>query len=94
MRVDKFTARRFVVFLPLAIALLWAGSWGVGKAVEPPAYSCSVRSVTVQNDDTIDSLARRHCSGEVLEVIDLLVAMYGTAIEQGQTLDLPIASPR
>lgn len=94
MRVDKFTLRRFVVFTPLIIALVWAGWWGVGKAVEPPTYSCDTLAVNVEKGDTIDGIARRHCVGEVLAVIDTLVAMYGTDIDTWQTIHLPIASPR
>jgi hypothetical protein len=94
MRVDKFTVRRFVVFSPLLVALLWAGWWGLNKAVEPPRYRCDTPAVNVEKGDTIDGIARRHCQGEVSAVIDTLVAMYGTRIDTWQTIHLPIASPR
>lgn len=94
MRVDKFALRRFVVLTPLVIALLWAGWWGVGKSIEPPTYSCAVSTVNVESGDTIDGIARRHCVGEVSEVIHTLVTMYGTRIDTWQTIHLPIASPR
>ena len=94
MRVDKYTVRRLVVFTPIALALLWAGVWAVRKAVEPPTFSCAVRSVEVVSGDTLDGIARRHCSGDVLAVIDTLVAMYGADIDTWQTIHLPIDSPR
>jgi hypothetical protein len=94
MRVDKFTLRRFVVFSPLIIALAWVLWWGVGKAVEPPRYSCDYNAVKVVSGDTIDGIVRRHCSGDVLTVIDTLVTMYGTDIDTWQTIHLPIDSPR
>jgi hypothetical protein len=94
MRVDKYTLRRFVVLMPLVIVLVWALSWGVGKATEPPTYSCAVSTVNVERGDTIDGIARRNCTGEVLTVISILVDMYGTDIDTWQTIHLPIASPR
>lgn len=94
MRVDKYLVRRLVVFTPLIVALLWAGSWALGKATEPPTYSCDTLAVNVESGDTIDGIARRHCVGEVLAVIDTLVAMYGTDIDTWQVIHLPIASPR
>ncbi len=92
MRVDKYALRRFIAFTPLAIVLVWLGWWGVNEAVKPPTYSCAVRTVEVVSGDTIDGIARRHCSGEVLEVIDLLVAMYGADLDTWQTIHLPIDS--
>lgn len=92
--VDKYTVRRLVVFSPLLVALAWAGLWGVRKVTEPPTYSCAVRSVDVESGDTLDGIARRHCSGDVLAVIDTLVTMYGTRIDTWQTIHLPIDSPR
>jgi cell division protein YceG involved in septum cleavage len=94
MRVDKYTLRRFVVLMPLVIVLLWAGWWGVSKSIEPPTYSCAVSTVNVERGDTIDGIARRNCTGEVLAVISILVDMYGTDIDTWQTIHLPIASPR
>jgi hypothetical protein len=94
MRVDKFTVRRIVAFSPLVIALVWVTLWGVRKVTAPPVFSCDTQSVEVVSGDTIDGIARRHCTGDVLTVIDTLVTMYGTRIDTWQTIHLPIASPR
>lgn len=94
MRVDKFALRRFVVFTPLVISLIIVGVWGLRQTVKQPTYSCAVRSVNVERGDTIDGIARRHCVGDVLAVIDTLVTMYGTRIDTWQTIHLPIDSPR
>ena len=92
--VGKYSVRRLVVFTPLIIVLVWAFSWGVGKAIEPPTYACAVSTVNVEKGDTIDGIARRNCTGEVLAVISILVDMYGTDIDTWQTIHLPVASPR
>ena len=92
--VGKYAVRRFVVFLPLTLALLWAGWWGVGRATQAPTFSCDTHAVNVESGDTLWSIAHAHCSGEVRAVIDTLVAMYGTRIDTWQTIHLPIASPR
>ena len=34
--VGKYSVRRFVVFTPLIIALLWVGLWGLRQTVKPP----------------------------------------------------------
>lgn len=94
MRVDKFTLRRLLVFSPLIVALLWAGSWVVRQAVEPATYSCDTTTVNVESGDTLDSITRTHCVGDTLAVIDLLVKMYGTNLDTWQVIHLPIASPR
>lgn len=92
--VDKYALRRLAVFSPLIVALLWAGSWALGKATQPPTYSCDVRTVDVESGDTIDGIVRSHCVGDVLAVIDLMVTMYGARIDTWQVLHLPIDSPR
>ena len=93
MRVDKFTLRRFVVFTPLIIAILWVGLWGLRQTVKPPTFSCDARTVNVESGDTLYDIAHARCSGDVRAVIDILVAMYGASIDTWQTIHLPIASP-
>ena len=93
MSVGKYAVRRFVVFSPLIIALLWVAVWGIRQTVKPPTYSCDTHAVSVESGDTLYSIAHEHCVGEVSAVIDTLVAMYGTRIDTWQTIDLPIASP-
>lgn len=92
MRVDKSTLRTLLVFTPLAICLVWAMSWGLRTASQPPVYSCGVQSVSVESGDTVYSIAHANCTGEIDEVISILVKMYGTRIDAWQTLHLPIAS--
>ena len=92
MRVDKYTLRRLVAFTPLAIGLVWVGLWGLRTATQPPVYSCDTQSIPVESGDTIDGIVRTHCTGEIDEVISLLVKMYGARIDTWQTLHLPIAS--
>lgn len=93
MRVDKFTLRRFVVFTPLIIAILWVGLWGLRQTVKPPTFSCDARTVNVESGDTLYDIAHARCSGDVRAVIDILVAMYGASIDTWQTIHLPVASP-
>jgi hypothetical protein len=93
MRVDKYTLRRFVVFTPLIIALLWVGLWGLRQTVKPPTFSCDTRTVNVESGDTLYNIAHAHCSGDVSAVISVLVTMYGTSLDTWQTIHLPVASP-
>jgi hypothetical protein len=92
--VGKYTVRRFVVFTPLIIALLWASWWGLGQMVERPRFSCDTPIVNVESGDTLWDIAHRHCSGEVSAVIDTLVIMYGSDLDTWQTIHLPTVSPR
>ena len=92
--VGKYSVRRFVVFTPLIIALLWVGLWGLRQTVKPPTFSCDTLTVNVESGDTLYDIAHARCSGDVRAVLDILVAMYGASIDTWQTIHLPVASPR
>jgi hypothetical protein len=92
MRVDKSATVGVTAFLGLCIVLVLALIASLRIIGESPKYSCSVASVPVERGDTIYSIVREHCSGNVDEVTGLLVRMYGTRIDTWQTVHLPIAS--
>jgi hypothetical protein len=94
MRVDKYALRRFIVSIPLVIALLWACWWGLNEVIQQPSFSCGTHIVDIKSGDTLYNIAHRHCSGDIQEVISRLVSIYGTQLDTWQTVHLPIASPR
>jgi len=97
MRVDKFTLRKVLSIGLLVLIGWWALSlivWGVKSLAGSPHYSCPTKSVPVNAGDTIYSIVREHCSGDLDSVTATMVAMYGTQIDTWQTLHLPIDSPR
>ncbi len=93
MKVDKFVRRRITLGLLVVPLVMWLTVRLVPAIVpDPPAYSCAVYSVEVGRGDTLYALAHKHCSGDIDEVIGLLVRMYGTRLETWHTIHLPIAS--
>lgn len=97
MRVDKFTVRKVVSLGMLVLVGWWAVTlivWGAKALTEPPRYSCGTQSVPVNAGDTIYSIVREHCSGDLDSVTATMVAMYGTRLDTWQTLHLPTDSPR
>lgn len=68
------------------IALLWGA---LAAMDDPPSFSCTTDSVVVQPGDTLDSIARTNCTGDVNGAIRLLVDFYGTDIRPGQRIALP-----
>jgi hypothetical protein len=94
MRVDKYALRRFMVSIPLVIALLGACWWGLNEVTKQPSFSCDTHIVNITSGDTLYNIAHRHCSGDIQEVISRLVSIYGTQLDTWQTVHLPITSPR
>lgn len=94
MRVDKSVASGVMAFLTLCLVLFISLVASIRIIGDSPAYSCSVSSVPVERGDTIYSIVRKHCSGEVDEVTGLVVRMYGARIDTWQVIHLPIASDK
>jgi hypothetical protein len=94
MRGDNYTLRRFIVSIPLVIALLWACWWGLNEVIQQPTFSCDTHIVNIKSGDTLYNISHRHCSGDIQEVIRRLVSIYGTDLDTWQTIHLPITSPR
>lgn len=80
-----------IVFGVGAIVFLfgWILAGGLDDSGE---FSCP-ESVLVQPGDTLDSIARTNCTGDVRTAIRLLVDFHGTTIYPGQRLEMP-ASPQ
>ena len=83
------TVRRGVFAFLLTLVLLFAA---VPILTSKPVYECGVRSVLVQHGDTLDGIVREHCHGDTNEVVHLLARMYGTLIQVGDTIHLPVKS--
>ena len=92
MKVDKSIISGVTGLLALCLLLAVSLIAGIRIIGDSPSYSCSVPSVDVERGDTIYSIVREHCSGNVDEVTGLLVRMYGADIDTWQVIHLPIAT--
>lgn len=63
--------------------------WVTVREEDSASFSCTGESVIVQPGDTLDSIARANCTGDVNGAIRLLVDFYGTDIRPGQRIALP-----
>lgn len=53
------------------------------------SYECGGVVVTVQPNDSVWSIASRHCEGHTGFATDAIVERYGSVIHPGQTITLP-----
>lgn len=88
MRLDKYAVRRAVAITVLAL-LSWVGVEAFQALTYQPSYSCAVTFVEVDKGDTAWDIAHEYCEGDVVAVVDLLVAMYGARLDTWQVIHLP-----
>jgi hypothetical protein len=52
-------------------------------------FFCNGSPVQVKDGDTLYWIAREQCDGNIMNVVDKLVAVYGTNLNVGDTIYLP-----
>jgi hypothetical protein len=52
-------------------------------------YFCDGAPIIVQDGDTLYWIARENCVGNIMNVVDTLVNVYGSDIQVGQKIYLP-----
>jgi hypothetical protein len=54
------------------------------------SYVCNTRQHTVNYGETLWEIAVSNCSGSIRSAVDDLVETYGTNIQNGQLIELPV----
>jgi len=54
------------------------------------SYVCNTRQYTVNYGETLWEIAQSNCSGSIRSAVDDLVKAYGTTIQNGQVIELPV----
>lgn len=79
---------RFTLLLiGLVIAVTLSIGYG-GKQAE--AFTCDPTEHIVQYGDTLWAIAEKYCDGNIQHATDKLVRVYGTNIQLGERIYLPI----
>ena len=53
-------------------------------------FFCNGAPITIKEGDTLYWIAREHCDGNTMNVVDKLVGVYGTNLTVGNTIYLPV----
>jgi hypothetical protein len=86
--MNKYTIRRIVAVL-LLIVVLAAAFLGLKKLVEvQDRFNCQDKVVTVKTGDTLWSIAKTNCIGNIQSAVDHFVSEYGHVIKVGQKIQL------
>lgn len=88
MRLDKYAVRRAVAVTLVALCV-WLGVEAYEALTYKPSYSCAVTVVDVEAGDTMWDIAHTYCEGDVIAVVNLLIAMYGATLDTWQVIHLP-----
>ncbi len=84
--------------LPTLLALLVVGLFllpvilTLTNKSHQPQYGCVTTQVVAEDGDTLDGIVLDNCYGDKALVLNLLVRMYGTLIQVGQVIHLPVPS--
>jgi hypothetical protein len=54
------------------------------------SYLCNTKQHTVSYGDTLWEIAQSNCSGNIESAVNDLVKTYGSTIQHGQVIDLPV----
>lgn len=87
--MNKYTVRRIIAVL-LLIVVFAATLLGLKKLVEVQGrFNCQDKVVTVKAGDTLWSIVKNNCTGNIQSAVDHLINEYGPVIEVGQKIQLP-----
>lgn len=76
-----------VVFFTALILIIWNDFYG-----RMTQYACDTSPIVVQEGDTIYDLVMAHCVGALEVAVDDNVETYGTNLQIGQVIYLPISN--
>ena len=82
-------AKTLLISIAITLASVFAfGYLGIQQARDSEFF-CDGTPLTVKEGDTLYWIARTQCEGNTMEVVDRLVALYGTTLTIGDTIYLP-----
>ena len=83
------TAKTVLITATLTIASVLAFGYLDRQNTRDSEFFCDGTPVIVKNGDTLYWIARTKCEGNTMEVVDRLVKLYGTDLNDGDTIYLP-----
>lgn len=83
------TAKTILIAIAITLASVFAFGHLERQQARDSEFFCDGTPLTVKEGDTLYWVARMNCEGNTMEVVDRLVALYGTTLTIGDTIYLP-----
>jgi hypothetical protein len=83
------TAKTVLITATLTIASVLAFSFVSKQNAKDNEFFCNGAPVQIKEGDTLYWIAREHCDGNIMNVVDKLVGIYGATLNVGDTIYLP-----
>lgn len=83
------TAKTILIAIAITLASVFAFGYLERQQARDSEFFCDGTPLTVKEGDTLYWIARTKCEGNTMEVVDRLVALYGTTLTIGDTIYLP-----
>lgn len=84
MNKPNYTLRR-IVAAAIVIVTFWA-TVKVAIQIAQPSYKCDSVSHTVQQGESLWSIAQTYCTGTIGDVVHGLTETYGATVHPGQVI--------
>ena len=90
MNEDTYrTAKTVLITIAITLASVFAFGYLDRQNTKDSEFFCDGTPVTVKEGDTLYWIARTNCEGNTMEVVDILVGLYGTTLNVGDKVYLP-----
>jgi hypothetical protein len=83
------TAKTVLITATITIASVFAFSFVKEQNRQDSEFFCNGAPVVIKDGDTLYWIARANCDGNIMNVVDKLVSLYGSDLTVGQTIYLP-----
>jgi len=83
------TAKTVLITATITIASVFAFSFVKEQNRQDSEFFCNGAPVAIKDGDTLYWISRTNCDGNIMNVVDKLVSLYGSDLTVGQTIYLP-----
>ena len=83
------TAKTVLITATVTIASVFAFSFLSKQNRQDNEFFCHGAPITIKEGDTLYWIAQENCQGNIMNVVDKLVKVYGTNLTVGNTIYLP-----
>ena len=83
------TAKTVLITIAITLASVFAFGYLDRQNTKDSEFFCDGTPVTIKEGDTLYWIARTNCEGNTMEVVDILVGLYGTNLAIGDKIFLP-----
>jgi hypothetical protein len=81
--------KSFAISISVIGGLFLSYTYMEKQSIKDNEFFCDGAPVTIKEGDTLYWIAREHCEGNTMNVVEKLVKLYGTILTIGDTISLP-----